>query len=324
MTGKYDIVLYNNKIHYRLTVRRNITVLRGDSATGKSELIRLLTLHNSNPRSSGITLICDRPCMVLDEGNWELLLGSYAERIFFIDEGNAFLRTKEFADAVRGADNYFVIISRESLPQLPYSVDEIYGLREGTDSGRYRVPRRVYNEMYRIYGSIQSMVLQPDFVITEDSNSGYEFFQILFPNRCVSAQGKSNIKRLLLEHTNQTVLAVVDGAAFGPEMQACMELVYSFGSRQSVFAPESFEYLILESGLIEVPKAILEETWSYADSARYFSWEEFYTAYLSDCTRNEVYQYSKRRLNNFFKTLGSVGKISRILPESIQKSIAGE
>lgn len=324
MTGKYDIVLYNNKIHYRMTVRRNITVLRGDSATGKSELIRLLTIQNSNPRSSGITLICDRPCMVLNEGNWELLLGSFTERIFFIDEGNAFLRTKEFADAVRGADNYFVIVSRESLPQLPYSVDEIYGLREGKDSGRYREPKRVYNEMYRIYGDIQTKVRQPEIVITEDSNSGNEFFQLLFPDRCVSSQGKSNIKRLLLEYRNQAVLAVVDGAAFGPEMQACMELMGSFGSRLSLFAPESFEYLILESGLIEVPKAILEETWNYADSARYFSWEEYYTAYLSNITRNEVYQYSKRRLNNFFKTLGSVERISRVLPESIQKSIIGE
>ena len=49
-----------------------------------------------------------------------------------------------------------------------------------------------------------------------------------------------------------------------------------FGASISVFAPESFEYLILKSGLIEVPKAILEETWDYADSVSYFSWEEFY------------------------------------------------
>lgn len=321
MTGEYEIVLYNNKIHYRLTVRRNLTILRGDSATGKSELIRLMTLQTNNPQSSGITLICDRPCMVLNEGTWELFLRTYTGRIFFIDEGNAFLRTKEFADAVRGADNYFVIVSRESLPQLPYSVNEIYGLREGKDSGRYREPKRVYNEMYRIYGSTQAVMNRPDIVVTEDSNSGNDFFQILFPNRCKSSQGKSNIKRLLLEHSDQVVLAVVDGAAFGPEMQECMELVSAYGSSITIFAPESFEFLILASGLIEVPKAILEETWNYADSARYFSWEEFYTTYLSDITRNEVYQYSKRRLNSFFKTIGSVDKISRVLPESIQKAV---
>ena len=92
MIGKYDIVLYNNKVHYHLTVERNITVFRGDSATGKSELVRLLTLHNGNPGSSGITLICDKECTVLNEGNWQLFLDTYTDRIFFIDEGNAFLR----------------------------------------------------------------------------------------------------------------------------------------------------------------------------------------------------------------------------------------
>jgi len=82
MVGKVEVVLYNNKVHYRLTVKRNITVLRGDSATGKSELIRLLTLYNSNPKSSGITLICERECSVLNEGNWELFLRTYSGRIF--------------------------------------------------------------------------------------------------------------------------------------------------------------------------------------------------------------------------------------------------
>ena len=122
MTGKYDVVLYNNKLHYHLTINRNITILRGYSASGKSELIRLLSAHNGNPASSGITLVCDRKCIVLTEENWKLYSCTYTESIFFIDEGNSFLRKKEFADIVKGADNYFVIISREKLPQLPYSM----------------------------------------------------------------------------------------------------------------------------------------------------------------------------------------------------------
>ena len=318
MTGKYQIVLYNNKIQYRLSVERNLTLLRGDSATGKSELIRLLTQYNGNPHSSGITLICDKECTVLNEGNWQLFLQTYRGRIFFIDEGNAFLRTQEFADEVKCSDNYFVIISRESLPQLPYSVDEIFGLQEGKEAGRYREPKRFYNEMYRIYGSSFVLRTMPDLIITEDSNSGNEFFQILFPGKCISSQGKSNIKRLLLAHANQSVLAVVDGAAFGPEMQDCMEIVRAYGHSMSIFAPESFEYLILQSGLIEVPKAVLTETWNYADSIKYFSWEEFYTSYLSGTTQNQVYQYSKRKLNNFYKTIGSIDKIVNTFPESIK------
>ena len=312
MIGQYDVVLYNNKVHYHLTIKRNITILRGDSASGKSEFIRLLAQYNGSPKSSGISLICDRECIVLNEGNWKLYLETYRERIFFIDEGNDFLRTKEFADAVKGADNYFVIISRENFPNLPYSVDEIYGLREG----KYREAKRVYNEMYRIYGNLPDPQQKPEIVITEDSNSGNEFFELLFPGKCISANGKSNIKRVLLEHMGESVLAVVDGAAFGPEMQDCMELTEVYPV--SIFAPESFEFLILESGLIEVPMTVLEQTWDYADSVKYFSWEEFYTWYLSDISRNEVYQYSKRKLNNFFKTAGSIKRIGNVLPESLR------
>lgn len=312
MKGRYDVVLYNNKVHYHLTIKRNITILRGDSASGKSEFIRLLAQYNGSPKSSGISLICDRECIVLNEGNWKLYLETYRESIFFIDEGNDFLRTKEFADAVKGADNYFVIISRENFPNLPYSVDEIYGLREG----KYREAKRVYNEMYRIYGNLPDPQQKPEIVITEDSNSGNEFFELLFPGKCISANGKSNIKRVLLEHMGESVLAVVDGAAFGPEMQDCMELTEVYPV--SIFAPESFEFLILESGLIEVPMTVLEQTWDYADSVKYFSWEEFYTWYLSDISRNEVYQYSKRKLNNFFKTAGSIKKIGNVLPESLR------
>ena len=78
-------------------------------------------------------------------------LAGYHDRIIFIDERNAFLRSKRFAASVKGADNYFVIIYRDSLYELPYSIEEISGLRETRDSQKYRNPRRVYNEQYYLY-----------------------------------------------------------------------------------------------------------------------------------------------------------------------------
>ena len=318
MIGKYDITLYNNKVHYHLTVERNITVLRGDSASGKSEFVRLLSAHNSNPTSSGITLICDKRCSVLTEENWELFTDTYTDSIFFIDEGNGFLKTKKFAETVKGADNYFVIITREKLSQLPYSIDEIYGLREEADPGRYHNPKRVYNGMYRIFGKLPEPDTLPDLIITEDSNSGNDFFRILFPDRCISSKGKSNIKKVIERHSGQKIMAVVDGAAFGPEMQDCMDISTSTDGTVALYAPESFEYLILQSGIIEIPKTVISETWNYADSVRYYSWEEFYTAYLSDVTRNSVSQYSKARLSEYYKTAGNIEKIKSILPESIR------
>ncbi len=189
MVGQYEIIIYNNKIQYRLNIKRNITLLRGNSGTGKSELIRLIGQYNSNRVSSGITIKSEKQCNVLTEENWKLFIESYTERIFFIDEGNSFLRTKAFAETIKNSDNYYVIVSRENLPHLPYSIEEIYGLREGKDSGKYVVPKRVYNEMYRIYSDVTNKDMIPDVIVTEDSNSGNEFFEKLYPGRCISSYG---------------------------------------------------------------------------------------------------------------------------------------
>ena len=77
---------------------------------------------------------------------------------------------------------------------LPYSVNEIYGFRK---SGKFHEARQTYNEIYHLYGEIseQSKVC-PQYVLTEDSNSGYEFFSSLFKQSnisCAAANGKSNI-----------------------------------------------------------------------------------------------------------------------------------
>lgn len=151
MLGKYEIEVYNNRVHYFLTIKRNITILKGNSATGKTELIRLVSEYEANGASSGITLSCDVKCRVLTAADWELRLKAMKKSIIFIDETAAFIHTKRFAELVKGSDNYFVIVSRDDLSQLPYSIDEIYGLRDATDIQKYKTYRRIYNEMYKIY-----------------------------------------------------------------------------------------------------------------------------------------------------------------------------
>jgi len=318
MKGKYNIEIYNNKVHYSLTVKRNITIFQGDSASGKSELIRLLTAFNNSRASSGVTLICEKTCTVLTEEDWEIRLLGYHDRIIFIDEGNSFLCSKQFAAHVKKSDNYFVIIYRDSLYELPYSIEEIYGLRVSRNTQKYRLPKRIYNEQFQLYPESRGKNIRPDKVVVEDSNSGYEFFRHVFGEKCVSANGKSNVKKYLMsQDKSQITLAIVDGAAFGPEMKACMSIVQSSDEKTTIFAPESFEYLILKSDMLPVPADILEKTYDYADSAEFFSWEEFYTRYLIEVSQDTVYQYSKKKLPKSYLTEGSVNKLKAIIPDCI-------
>lgn len=149
MKGKYRVIVQNASVRYDFEIRRNITVIRGDSATGKTTLVEMIREYYEEEGNSGIELFCDRVCSVLEGRDWQLLLSAMHERIVFIDEGNSFVVTDEFARALQNSDNYYVIVSREGLPNLPYSVEEIYGIRE---SGKYASLRRTFNEFYHIYG----------------------------------------------------------------------------------------------------------------------------------------------------------------------------
>lgn len=323
MIGKYDIEIYNNRVHYFLTVERNITLIQGDSATGKSELIRLLTLYQDNGVSSGITVICEKPCVVLGNAYWQQIAAQTRQSIIFIDEGASFLSAKEFAQMVRGSDNYFVLVTRESLPQLPYSISEIYGMRMNTGS-KYHNAKRVYNELYQLYHLPENQDMKPDFVLTEDSNSGNDFYRHVSEVTVISSNGKSNVLPILDSHSGRKILVIVDGAAFGPEIGRIMSYIRDTAYPIVIYAPESFEYLILRANILNHTSTVTEKTYLYADSTRYMSWEEFYTAYLQEEAQNTIYQYSKRKLNSNYLTAGNVNKILEQMPEYVLRCLEGK
>lgn len=318
MIGKYDIEVYNNRVHYFLTVKRNITVIQGNSATGKTELIRLINDNIVNGNSSGITLKCEVACRVLTSDDWDIRLSAMQNSIIFIDETANFIKTQKFAEMVRGSDNYFVIVTRDALSQLPYSIDEIYGLKNVSDSSKYKTYKKIYNEMYKIYNFHSYEKFTPSKVITEDSNSGYECFSRIYPEICISACGKTKIYKLLRNFQNEKIIIIVDGAAFGSEIEKLYKFITLFNGNYILFAPESFEFLLLKSGIVSVSQSIIEETFNHADSKLYMSWEEFYTDYLIKQTKGTVFQYNKAKLKESYLSEGSLDKIKNQLPEQIR------
>lgn len=159
MKRKYKVIVRNNKLHYEFEIKRNITIIQGDSATGKTTLINMLRQAENLGESSGVDVLSNVPCRILEGVSWKLILQNTVGTIFFIDEENAFINTEEFAAEVRGSDNYFVLITRENLYNLPYSVEEIYGLYA---SGRYQNTKKIYQQMYRIYSDIQELPIKPE------------------------------------------------------------------------------------------------------------------------------------------------------------------
>lgn len=301
MKGKYKVIVRNNKLHYEFEIKRNITIIQGDSATGKTTLINMLRQAENLGESSGVDVLSNVPCRILEGVSWKLILQNTAGTIFFIDEENAFINTEEFAAEVRGSDNYFVLITRENLYNLPYSVEEIYGLYA---SGRYQNTKKIYQQMYRIYSDIQELPIKPELFIVEDSNSGYEFFKAVSDERnleCESAGGKSNIFSKIKNVKNREVCVIADGAAIGPEMNGLYEISHK-KKNIHLYLPESFEWIVLKSGLIddrEIRK-ILETPELFIDSKKYFSWERFFTNLLIEKTKNSYLKYRKSAINKTY------------------------
>ena len=317
MKGTYKIKISNSKVSFSLELERNITIICGNSATGKTTLIGLIRDYEQLGKASGVTIQCKKPCRVLSNVDWKYRLDAIHDSIVFLDEGNEFVRSQDFAQAIRGTDNYYVIINRESLSQLPYSVNSILKLK--TTSRKKVTYIRSYPEYSNLAEPIEQ-INRMDEIITEDSNSGYDMFSRIAQDNgvsCLSAQGKSNIFSFLANHSGDQILVIADGAAFGAELEKIYKLQEVSTGKIRLYLPESFEWLLLKSGVLgnRTPHDILADPAAHIESRDFFSWEQYFTALLVDLTRNTYLHYNKNRLNpvylqpaNIEKVLDAMGK----------------
>ena len=303
MIGGFQFRLISNKLQYDFIIKRKITKIIGDSATGKSELVDTVAMKND--LAMNIRITCKYEPIEISRAFSEILykrlktfrsefksetireiLEEYDGYLFFCDETFPYLFTDEFAVFCKYTDSFFVICCRAKLTNLPYSYTEIYKMKE---SGKYHTLESVYDEYSKI----------PDVTgikaaLIEDSGSGFDFYASAI--KCDSAHGKSNLPILLRNAGSDQKWTVIigDGAAIGPEI----EDILAFKGQAVLFLPESFEYLLLSSEMfrnMDIDDQ-LQHTEKYA-SGLDFSWEQYYTNLIVSLTQGKKYQYSKKKLN---------------------------
>lgn len=326
MKGEFHFKVKSKKVLFDFSIRRNITVIKGDSATGKTTLIHMLYEYLRVGKESGYSVVTNADYYVYlrpEVGrDWKDALFQLKNTVIFIEENNNFVFGKEFADFVKKSGNYFVLINRSPLKMLPYSIHEIY---EIITVGKHADVKESYHELRELYSNyplLENNLLNT--ILTEDSNSGYQFFSKVFSDSCViSANGNGNIINIIKKTGNGDTLVIVDGAAFGALIEDCLasfEIITD--CRISIWLPESFEFLILKSGLIQSEELthILESTSTYVDCAEFESWEQFFTELLVSLTSNTVYQYSKDSLPAYYLQPNNCEKIMAQFPESLKKN----
>ena len=318
MVGSFDIRVSRRRgTSYSFTISRNLTVVRGDSGTGKTTLFEMVVDHTRLGDRSGVSVKCDRPCVALTDMDWRNQLSSIKESIVFVDEGLEEISSRDFASAVKESDNYYVIFTRSELPMLPYSVSEVYRIKT---SGKYHTFVPMYKPREGFRYTLSRAKVSRDFglLLTEDSRSGLQFFESRFKDdeiECQTAGTSSNVFNWLVEHPDDSVFVIADGAAFGPYADRVLKLQQQRPSQVTVCLPESFEWLLLKSGVVRADglPELLEDPSAHIESADFESWEQFFTAVLKKATQGTPLAYGKGRLADGYAEKANADKVMALI-----------
>lgn len=321
MKGSYDVKIKNRDAEFKFTITRNITVVRGDSGTGKTTLYDMISAYTQFGDKSGVNIACNAQCVALVHADLHTQisqLSNISNSIVFIDEGDETVNKSEFASAILNSDNYYVLFIRDNLFEIPYSIEEIYEIKT---SGKFHSFNKLYKQTsgYRYKEKNSGNKDNISILLTEDSGSGYQLFSEFCKNKsykCDTAKGNTKIISWVKNHIGEKVLIVADGAAIGPFSNQLMALVHRFPDKIMVCLPESFEWMILKSGVLSDTEiaTVLDSPQNYIDSKEYSSWEQFFYDYLRNLTKGDRYKsYKKDKLSSFYLNEDNIKKIVNII-----------
>lgn len=280
METQHDIVINNKRgVQYKFSVSRKFTIIRGDSATGKTTLFQMISDAESS-HMMGINISCDVPVKPLHYADYVVQLKEQSGCIIMLDEDFEDILSGTFAKAAIASDNCFIIITRHAMPAIPYSYKEIYKIKA---SGKFHSLEPVYEEYDKFVNNNK--------VVTEDEDSGFEYFKHFFGDKVITSRGNSNLSKFIDDGTT----LIGDGSAIGPYIQDLLL------GRADLFLPESFEYMMLNLPMFDNKEVreILNAPEKYI-TTEYASWERYFTDLLIRITNNTPAQYTKSKLNECF------------------------
>lgn len=307
MKGKYVISVVSRKATYKLELERKVSVIKGNSGTGKTSMLRLISEYLEFGKKSGVKITIDASaalCVLTNSSDWEKILSSVHDTVIFADEDVEYIYSDSFQKELWKADCYAVIVSRSGgFTGIPYSISGIY------EFVTEKKGENTTTSMYQLYEEEHS---NGNFglVITEDSNSGFEMVQYSFDSsgtEVVSAGGNASVLGTLKKNWRQEGLICVnvDGAAFGAYIEAVLKYAEIKGNIV-ISAPESLEYILLKFSEVKRHLSVdcgeLIRTYDFCDGCEYSTWEQYYEDLLVRITSEHLgFTYNKRKLNPWFK-----------------------
>lgn len=291
-----EIKINSPLMNYRLSFNNRVNILRGDSATGKSFLLRLL----DNRRNSKIDI---QSTYKLFHINVDMILNGLPlndDIVYILDEGDG-IENSEIINLINKSRFKFILITRESdLENVNYGIYQIYNLHQ---SGKYNISKPSYDY------DLNNRLLNTDKIVeivTEDSKSGFEYYYNYNNFSVVSSFGNSNINKYIKD--NQII--VIDSLAYGPFIKSLVDI----SKNRNIFLiyPKSFEWLILTSRIFNISSSKIYELYEKSTNK---TEEKFYETYLSSESNKLGIWYSKSKLNTKFIESGNFEKINQRIKE---------
>lgn len=326
MTGKVDIELRTPLIEYSISLRRNITFIKGDSGTGKSYLCNLLEQALEGVEDVTMTVSQSVDCLVLPRvtsnprisKSWDEIIKSCEDTVIFIDESCDCWKSGIFSRVIQGTSNYYVLISRSMHSDIPYSVDSLlYFDRTITEVSPHIFSRQIISD------SLVETQFAPELLITEDEKTGYHLYQYMYDIPVLSAKSKTKINKRLKSLAAQgidNILVIADGAAFGAEVEQVTQILQAVFQNSYIYLPESFEWVILHSPVFScIPEIddVLYKYLDFIDWSIYFSTERYFTEMLSKFTKDlslKTYDKSTNSLDPVFMQADSIASFRALIP----------
>lgn len=262
---------------YEVYVNSKYTFIQGDSATGKSTMLR--DAWDKNHTSKDCVNAASIEAL-------EALIELQRTFVIFIDEDVFNHISKDTLSNMHTSCHCFVIVSRVVPSNIPLNYKDMYYLAIDSKEKSKHVATPIYSDYSKLIRNVK--------YVCEDSGSGYQYY-VYHLNNVISAYGNSNIKNLVDNYT--TVIA--DGAAFGGYIEDLKDVC-------DLYLPISFEYLVCNN--MHPKDQRCSDPVSNWDISKYASLEQYYTALLYEFTVNFGQPYTKSKCPDYILNMDLLGE----------------
>lgn len=332
MIGSYNLVVKTKQVSFELVLERQITIIRGDTATGKSYFAESIHQYEQEVGSNTnhtVKVISDfkSVSVITNPTEVETKLKGISGGLIIMDEVVVSAMQTKLAEIILGSDNYFILITRLSLEMLPYSIWEIYEFNSNLAIENGKSYTKTIS-IRRYKGS--NIEFRASKLLVEDSGTGYTFFKQLFPNTdVVSANGNSNIHNIIENWSetcvNSRIGIILDSAAYGPYIDRLMSIISDDinGNEFVIFTPESFEWLMLQIKVLSRNCSCLKEPYLYCETKKYHSWEVLFEEALATLLKERyrlsynkgITDYNNKCMQFFLKNKQDVLNVLKLSEE---------